>query len=83
MLVVDVTPSSVRITWHSIAGEFNNIECNAICPLGGGEADPELRGNILIGVIGNTAQDEHEPAKYVQTSMNIVGVLDQREKVLS
>jgi hypothetical protein len=66
-----------------LGGEVERVERNAICSLDGAAADPELRSNFAVGVICNAANDEHEPAKYVQASMNVFGVLDQQSKVLS
>ncbi len=59
------------------------VECDTIRSLDGAPADPELRSNFAIRVLCNAANDEHEPAKYVQASMNVFGVLDQQSKVLS
>ena len=47
-----------------------------------GDTIGELRGNFDAGVFRNAAHNEHKPAKYVQASMNLVGVVDQQNKVV-
>ena len=48
----------------------------------GAAADPELRCDFVVGILRNAAQDEHGSTKYVQTSMDLRGVVDQPKKLL-
>ena len=60
-----------------VRDEVERVVCNAVCTLNGALADPELRGNFVVGVFCNAVQDEHETTKYVEASMNVPGIFDQ------
>ena len=68
---------------HDSPSFFEGVECNTICSLDGAFADPELRGNLVAGVVCNAAQDEHKATKYVEAGMNLFGVFDQQLKAVN
>ena len=76
--IVKVIRRNICVAETLAGGEVKYVECNAVCSLDGDRTDPELRGNLDAGVFCNAAHDEHEPAKYVEASMNGLGLFDQQ-----
>jgi hypothetical protein len=58
------------------------VQCNAIGSLHGTLADPELRGNLLAGFLGNAVHDEHEATKYVEPSPQNFRFFGKKLKIL-
>jgi len=81
--MVNATRKNIRIAGGLVRCELERIECDAICPLDGARADSELRGNFDAGAFCNPAHNQSEPAKYVEASMNGIGVFDQPFKKLN
>ena len=72
---------NTRVVERPFRREVEGVKCNAIGSLDGALADPELRGNILAGFLGDAVHDEYETTKEVESSPQNFRFCDKKLKI--